>query len=1328
MSDEDDEISRDELLRRYQQQAAAPQPTTQRRSPFKFLDSYGVNDADIFFGRDYEIEELLHRYNGHGCVLIYGESGAGKSSLVQCGLRSRIPSADALFLAPRVHGSGLPTICEQIYEMTGKALGVEAEIPEGADFHSTMKEVCDAASRPVVLFFDQFEELFIFHEAAERMAFAKTLAELPQKRLNVKVIIGIRHDYLAYLSELEDTVEGLFDNRFWLRRMARETAANAVVQACAKGSVTIAEDVANAILQRLDPAGEGVELPYLQVVMDRLFRLAIELNPENSSISIEDVEKLGDVANILGSFLVEEVGKLADPETGRQVLKAFVTQEGTRKSITRAAVAQEVAGFGGEIAPEVLDDLLERLARVRILREVADTDTFELRHDALAATVAGWITEVEKELIEVRDNVQNRFREWEARSQAVSALLDHDFLNYLDVFHQRLDPLLDDAMRNYIATSRVQLTRQKRKKRRAVGSVVLTVIAVVLAFGTFYLAKVTKARNEARTAHATAELNAAQAVKERTAAVEAKEEALEEKRRADESAEIARQAEAVAQTALGKAKEEKLRADREALEAKASREKAVAALAQAKVAETHAREAADEASKAEQAAVAAKQLADKAKANALAEKNRAERGERQQLLNLFESYLSQGILHAENADYAAAARSLEQAEQTAGPVAGLGVIPQPRIALRNTVAWLTDVSRIESEQTYLGASSPVKAVAVSDDGRLLAAGGEDGRLYLYAGGDVAVHQVLSAHRDLVSAVAFFPVGKLLATAGADRMIRLFDVSGAGAVPPVKLREWRASAPVGALAISPDGRWLVTGNEEGDVVVWDPATGTQKTMLSGHSKAIRQVRFSAAGNRLATASFDHTARLWNVSDKGDFKEVFVTPPTDDPLVSVALNGDGKRLATAGLEGAIRVWDVAARTSGHRFTEHRNTVTALEFFDEGRGLISAGLDRTIRIWDVDSGVRMRVLQGHKTGVTGLARHGDKLYSCGNDQTLRSWSIRPPTERSDFRVVDLGGGVPQTVAISPRHDLVVVGFEDGKLARYSLPDGKLLGKTSGHSTLVSRIAFSPAGNRLASGSFNGEIRLFAIDGVETRFLRAFSNHVDVINDLAFSPDGNWLATASVGGQTRFASGKIVSDEQASAGQVSILNLASGQTRPYAAHRAEALSVEFDRAGDRVFSTGDGGGRIIWRFQDGELNREHELPRGRDMIYAGRFDPANDLVATAGRTGVLEVFDALNQKKVFELTGHENAILRLAFTPDGGQLMTAGTDGTIRFWDMQLGRRIFDLRLPVDHENKEPLWDFDFDYRAGSGGWMAVPLTNGKLLLYRLGKVFDLPSAANP
>ena len=147
INDQVAELSREELLRRYAKKSPDAPTDATRRSPFKFLDSYDASDADIFFGRDYEIDELLGHFHGYGHVLIYGESGCGKTSLVQCGLRSRIPEADALFIPLRVHATGLSTVCHQIRESASLGLGEPVEVSPQPGLVDTLREVRQAASR-----------------------------------------------------------------------------------------------------------------------------------------------------------------------------------------------------------------------------------------------------------------------------------------------------------------------------------------------------------------------------------------------------------------------------------------------------------------------------------------------------------------------------------------------------------------------------------------------------------------------------------------------------------------------------------------------------------------------------------------------------------------------------------------------------------------------------------------------------------------------------------------------------------------------------------------------------------------------------------------------------------------------------------------------------------------------------------------------------------------------------------------------------------------------------------------------------------------------------
>lgn len=767
-------------------------------------------------------------------------------------------------------------------------------------------------------------------------------------------------------------------------------------------------------------------------------------------------------------------------------------------------------------------------------------------------------------------------------------------------------------------------------------------------------------------------------------------------------------------------------------EAEANRMEAVANLETARREQAKANQAAEDARKANLQAQAAKQRADtKAKEAqdslliANEQRQRAEAGERQQKIDLFESYLTQGILRSALGDYGGAGEALHEASLTAKPVDGTNIVAAPRRSLRNLLDWFTSISGSRSSATYAGEASPLKSVAVSPDGRLIVAGGENGSLYVYQTGDTAP-SVIPAHKELVTDIEFFPDGLVVASAGVDRMVRLFAVSaaiGRGDSAPVleSYRQWRAGAPIRALAISPDGNQLVTGDEAGDLVVWNAKTGEPRKILSAHDDEVRDVKFNADGTRLVSVSFDRSARVWITDERGAYRSIFTTPKTEDRLVGAALNPRGDIAAAAGTDGVIRLWNVSRQESVQRLSGHRNVITDLLFDTHSGHLISGSLDRTIRTWEVASGVRQQVLQGHESGVTSLSLRRGALFSCSNDQTVRRWRLDAGVENS--RTVDLGDRSPRAIAISPQNHRLAVGFADGAISLFSLPHVEELDTFKAHSKDITRIRFSPDGRRLASGSFDHRICYLEAQATGLRLLRAFSNHVDVVNDIAFSPDGGTLASASIGSPLRVDGDTIETDDER-IGQIALLDLETGNMKSFPAHKHEVFAVTFDATGEQLLSSGDDGHSIVWNHRNGILTVARRIHADPDMAYTAQFQPLGQQIATAGRSGTLRVFDHETSEPIANLPGHENAILGLAYTPDGGHIVTASADRTLRLWDIERSRAAFVLRLPA-LRSENPLWDFAFNYNAVSGGWIAVPLTEGKLILHHFGLLFDMPAS---
>jgi WD40 repeat protein len=677
----------------------------------------------------------------------------------------------------------------------------------------------------------------------------------------------------------------------------------------------------------------------------------------------------------------------------------------------------------------------------------------------------------------------------------------------------------------------------------------------------------------------------------------------------------------------------------------------------------------------------AKEFLDASEKKRIEDEERKRREFQERTLMLFESHLTHASLLARIEDYAAARDTLNKSRQLDKD------IPAERRHARNLLAWYVDLMGGTAKQVYEGAGAALKSVAVSPDGHLLAAVGEKGTVVLFDAESGRLFRRLEEHTKPVRSAVFHPQGDWLATASDDRRILFWSLSASE-----KLWEWQAPNKVGTLALSPDGKRLASAGTDNDVTLWEVSTGKVLRTLKGHTNAIPGLAFSPDGNLLASAAYDNTAQLWDLKTG---KVRHVLQGHTDTVEFVAFSPDGRRLATSSSDTHIRLWDVESGQAIAVLQGHKNIVFDLTFVDSGR-LVSASRDRTLRLWDTASGVTLRVFQGHQAGVGSVAVKDERLYSAGNDGTVRRWSLQP---QPALTTIDLPGE-PTSAAIAPDASRVAVGFADGGLRLHALPDVRLLWEKAGaHSGNVKRLAFSPDGQQLASASFDNTVKVWQTS--DGQLLQTFSGHRDSIYAVAFSPDGQSLATASFDGQ------------------FGLFRIGDEKGRFHKAHDGRVGSVAFDTSGKRLVSAGEDGAVRLWDLNSWPPVLQQEFPEAGDMALWATFSPDGSRIASVGRDQIVRILDARSGQEEQALIGHENTVLRVAFSPDGGQVATVSSDTTVRFWDLATGTALFTLRLPTNRASGIPLWDFDFRC-TGPDCWIAVPLTRGKLVLYHLTGIY--------
>jgi WD40 repeat protein len=304
----------------------------------------------------------------------------------------------------------------------------------------------------------------------------------------------------------------------------------------------------------------------------------------------------------------------------------------------------------------------------------------------------------------------------------------------------------------------------------------------------------------------------------------------------------------------------------------------------------------------------------------------------------------------------------------------------------------------------------------------------------------SLHMLISAHDKGVNAVAFAPDGNLLASGSVDMSIKLWEVpTGVMRSAHLPLVN-KQSSEVTSVAFSPTGALMARGHHANPIRVDGFANGTLEPRLEliGHQGWVPVVTFSPDGNRLASASLDLTARIWDMETGQSLLTLKGHDDTASEIAvgvwGVAFSPDGKTVATGASDAAVILWDAETGEARTTLRAHHGLVFSVAFSPDGRLLASSSEDSTVILWDVEKGKLRARLKGHDGWVVCVAfsPDGSTLASASYDTTVRLWDVGTKKTRHVF-----GGheGAAHYVAFSPDGRLLASGSNDGNVRLWNL-----------------------------------------------------------------------------------------------------------------------------------------------------------------------------------------------------------------------------------------------------------------------------------------------------
>ncbi len=537
----------------------------------------------------------------------------------------------------------------------------------------------------------------------------------------------------------------------------------------------------------------------------------------------------------------------------------------------------------------------------------------------------------------------------------------------------------------------------------------------------------------------------------------------------------------------------------------------------------------------------------------------------------------------------------------------------------------------------------------------------------------------------VLAIAFSPDGKLLATGDSHGEIRLWQVADQQHLATYQgHRNW-----VRTLAFSPDGKLIASGSLDHTLRLWRVETGQCVQLCKEHTDEVWSVMFSPDGKLIASGSADRTIRLWQ-AENGTCLQVWSGHTAQ--VLSVVFSPDGKLIASGSADHTIRLWQAENGTCLQVWSGHTEWVFAIAFSPDGKSLASGSLDQTVRLWQVATGQCQQVCEGHTDWIQALAfsPDGHTIASGNADQTIRLWRV---ATGQCLQVYTGHTHWVQAVAFSPDGTMLASGSLDQTIRFWQVETGQCLQRWEGQTKRVWSVAFSPDGQTLASGSEDRCVRLWDVETGACRHV--CQGHTHWVFAVAFSPDGNLIASGNADRTIRLwqvHSGRCTQiwehhtnqvwsvafspDGQwlASGGEDQTIRLWQVVTghclQVWTGHTKRVWSVAFSPDGQTLASVSEDGTIRLWQVATG-----HCLQVWSDCAAVGwsvAFSPDGQWLVSGSTDRSLRLWQVETGHCLQVWVGHTDQVLAVAFSPDGKQLVSGSADGTARLWDVATGQTL--------------------------------------------------------